>query len=635
MQGGVVMPRWLGRVTGAIAFFLALQTLWTAYFGAFNPAYHRTILFALCALCVVLHRPLATQIRSGHRALVAAAWMVDGAAVGAIGLAIERFVAGQASFASMLIDTPPADQWIALAALLATLELTRREFGLGLSLVGAGVLAYCLFGQNLPGLLQHAGFSLAQIVEGMWYGFQGVFGMPVAVVVDLLFIYIVFGMVLEATGAGAALIRIAARVTGRIAGGSAHAAIVASALFGSISGSVTANVAGTGTFTIPMMRQKGFRPEFAGAVEAAASTAGQFIPPVMGAAAFMLAQLAGTNYLLVCAAALVPAAVYLLALFLAVYLEARRIGMTGENPADLPPLTRADLRASVMFLVPLVIVVAVMLTGRSPAIAGFWATVSGLALGFLLNPELRANPMRLVDALVQGGISGAKIMMAVGAIGIVVAGFNLTGLGLSFSQSIGALGGDNLVASLLLTAFACLVLGMGMPTLPAYLIIVLVMGQALGAMGVPRLVVHMFVFYFAALSAVTPPVALAAFAAAPIARARPMRIALVSMRLTLIGFIVPFVFVEHPSLLLVIGFDPAEFGIGLLQLLGLVWTLGVGFAGYGIGTTVPPAERVLHFAAAAAFLVPGPLPLLTGIAVVAALAVVQLRRRNGLASVQP
>lgn len=628
------MSAWLKPAAGIIAFFLALQAVWTAYYGTFNPAYHRTIVFGLCALCVVLHRPLATQIRSDRTIWKAAAWLVDAVAVAAIGLAIQRFIAGQASFASMLVDTPPLDQWLALAALAATLELTRREFGLGLSLVAGGVLVYCFVGQNLPGILQHAGFSLAQIVEGMWYGFQGVFGMPVAVVIDLLFIYIVFGMVLEATGAGAALIRIAARLTGRVAGGSAHAAIVASALFGSISGSVTANVAGTGTFTIPMMRQKGFRPEFAGAVEAAASTAGQFIPPVMGAAAFMLAQMTGTNYLLVCAAALVPALFYIVALFLAVYLEARRSGITGEDPADLPPLTRADLRASVMFLVPVVIVVAVMLTGRSPAIAGFWASTTGLALGFLLNPELRANPMRLVNALVQGGLSGAKIMMAVGAIGIVVSGFNLTGLGLSFSQSIGALGSDNLTASLLLTAFACLVLGMGMPTLPAYLIIVLVMGQALTSMGIPRLAVHMFVFYFAALSAITPPVALAAFAAAPIARARPMRIAMVSMRLTLIGFIVPFVFVENPSLLLVIGFDPAEFGLGLAQLAGLVWTLAVGFAGFGFGTAVPPVERVLHFAVAGVFLIPSLGAVVVGSAFVLGLLLLQVRRRNDLASIR-
>ena len=581
----------------ALGVALAFQALWTAWQGMQDPAWHRTLVFGACALAVVLHAPLAERMKLRGLA-AAAAWAVDLAIVGAIALGIQRFLAAQANLANMLIDFSRPDQWIALAALVATLELTRREFGLGLAAVAGVVLAYCLGGENLPGVFQHAGFTLAQVAEGMWYGFQGVFGLPASVVIELLFVYIVFGVVLEATGAGPALIKIAVRATGRVPGGSAHAAILASALFGSMSGSVTANVAGAGTFTIPMMRSKGFRPEFAGAVEAAASTAGQFIPPVMGAVAFMLAQLTGVNYLLVCAAALIPAAIYLLALFVSVYLEARRLGITAEDPRALPRLTRADARASLMFAVPVATVIGVMLMGRSPALAGFWATISAIVLGFLLNPELRARPLGLVEALSRGGLSGAKIMVAVGAIGIVVAGFNLTGLGLSFSQAVGALGADNLLLSLMLTAAACLILGMGMPTLPAYLIIVLVMGPALQALGVTKLAAHMFVLYFAVLSAITPPVALAAFAAAPIANANPMKIAVVSLRLTLVGFIVPFVFVYNPSLLLVTGFQPGDFAMGLMRMLGLVWALGAGFAGFGLAGPLGPGQRALHLAAA-------------------------------------
>ncbi len=619
---------WAGRVALLIGFALALQALWTAYMGTFDPAYHRTIVFGLCALAVVLHQPLAERLAVASLLLRGVAWLVDIAVVALIAIGLERFMSGQANFANMLMDVPRTDQWIALGALIATLELTRREFGMGLTAVAAAVLAYCLIGQDLPGVFQHAGFSLAQVVEMMWYGYQGVFGMPVGVVIELLFIFIVFGLVLQATGAGPALIKMALRATGRVPGGSAHAAILASAMFGSMSGSVTANVAGTGTFTIPMMKNKGFRPEFAGAVEAAASTAGQFIPPVMGAVAFMLAQLTGTNYLLVCAAALIPALVYLGALHLAVYLEARRQGITGEDPGDLPALTREDWQSSLMFAVPVLTVIGVMLMGRSPAMAGFWATIAAIALGFALNPALRARPVALLDALARGGISAARIMIAVGAIGIVVAGFNLTGLGLSFSQGVGALGAENLLASLLLTAAACLILGMGMPTLPAYLIIVLVLGSALMALGVPRLAAHMFVLYFAVLSAITPPVALAAFAAAPIANANPMRIALLSVRLTMIGFIVPFVFVFNPSLLLVLSFDPLDFMLGLVKLIALVWALGVGFAGFGIGGAVAIATRALHFAAAGLLLFNTTAVVLAGLLLLAVLIAHQLRLRS-------
>jgi TRAP transporter 4TM/12TM fusion protein len=617
---------WAHRAAIALGFALAIQALWTSSQGMYDPGLHRTLVFGFCALAVVLADPLAGRMKLAGVA-AAVAWAVDAVLIGAIAVGIDRFIAGQASFANMLMDLPAFDQWAAMAAMVATLELTRREFGLGLAAVAGLMLAYCLWGEALPGVFQHAGFTLAQVTEGMWYGFQGVFGLPASVVIELLFIYIVFGVVLEATGAGPALIKIAVRVTGRVPGGSAHAATLASALFGSMSGSVTANVAGTGTFTIPMMKQKGFRPEFAGAVEAAASTAGQFIPPVMGAVAFMLAQLTGTNYLLVCAAAVVPAGIYVLSLFVSVYLEARRLGMTAEDSRSLPRLTRDDAVHSLMFAVPVAVVIGVMMMGRSPAMAGFWATVSAIGLGLLLNPELRARPQDLLIALSRGGLSGAKIMVAVGSIGIVVAGFNLTGLGLSFAQAVGALGSDNLMLSLILTGLACLVLGMGMPTLPAYLIIVLVMGPALQSLGVPKLAAHMFVLYFAVLSAITPPVALAAFAAAPIAQANPMKIAIVSMRLTFVGFIVPFVFVYNPSLLLVIGFEPTDFAIGLLRLLGLVWALGVGFSGYGFGGFVAPVWRGLHLIAALLLLLNNAGLDLAGLVLLVALTAQNLRQR--------
>lgn len=573
------LSRRIGLVFG---FVLAVLAIYSAYFGLFEPGLHRTIVFGACVLAAVAVRPLAMRLTNPSPAKVLLAWSFDFILLAIIGAALQRFIATADAMENMLISYSLTDQWLGLLALAALVELTRREFGLGLTIVAGSVLAYVLWGDNLSGVFRHAGFTLDQIVQGTWYGYAGVFGMPVAVVIELLFIYIVFGMVLEATGAGQALMRIAIRLTGWISGGPAHAAVVASTLFGSMSGSVTANVAGTGTFTIPMMKRKGFRPEFAGAVEAAASTAGQFIPPVMGAVAFMLAQLTGTPYLLVCIAALVPAGAYLSALFLAVWLEARRSGIGATAPEEMPVLNRRDAVESLMFVVPILTVIVILLMGRSPAMAGFGATVTALALGFI-NPEVRRNPMRLAHALAKGGISGARIMIAVGAIGIVVAGMNLTGLGLSFAQTVGALGSENLFLSLLLTALACLVLGMGMPTLPAYLIIVLVMGPALSAMGAPRIAVHMFVLYYAVLSAITPPVALAAFAAAPIADANPMKIGMVALRLTVVGFIVPFLFVLNPSLLLIENFDLTDFTIGMLRIVCIIWALCAALAGYGAG----------------------------------------------------
>lgn len=612
------------RVGLTLGFVMAVSAIYTAYFGMFEPGLHRTLAFGTCILAAVLFRPLAARLAEPTPLKTALCWLVDIVLLGIIFAALQRFIATADAMENMLISYSALDQWLGLLALVACVELTRREFGLGLTIVAGGVLAYCLWGQYLPGILRHAGFTLDQIVQGTWYGYAGVFGLPVSVVIELLFIYIVFGMVLEATGAGRALIRIAIRATGRVSGGPAHAAIVASTLFGSMSGSVTANVAGTGTFTIPMMKQKGFRPEFAGAVEAAASTAGQFIPPVMGAVAFMLAQLTSTPYLLVCVAAIVPAAAYVIALFTAVWLEARRSGIGATAPEDMPVLTRRDAVESLMFVIPIVTVIGILVMGRSPAMAGFGATVAALALGFL-NPEVRRNPLVLVQALARGGISGARIMIAVGAIGIVVAGMNLTGLGLNFAQSVGALGSQNLFLSLILTALACLALGMGMPTLPAYLIIVLVMGPSLSAMGAPRIAVHMFVLYFAVLSAITPPVALAAFAAAPIADANPMKVGVVAMRITIVGFIVPFLFVLNPSLLLIQNFDPMDFAIGIVRIACIIWALSAAFAGYGAGR-LTPVWRGAYVVAAVMCLARGTDIDLVGFVAVAGLLVAELLR---------
>ncbi len=614
------------RIGLALGVLLSLQAIYTAYYGMFDPGLHRPIAFGLCILAAVMFKPLAARLSAPTPAKVAICWIIDIILLGIVFTALQRFIVSADAMENMLISYSVTDQWLGLLALFACVELTRREFGLGLTLVAGGVLAYVLWGENLPGMFRHAGFTLDQVVQGMWYGYAGVFGLPVSVVIELLFIYIVFGMVLEATGAGHALIRIAVRLTGRIAGGPAHASIVASTLFGSMSGSVTANVAGTGTFTIPMMKQKGFRPEFAGAVEAAASTAGQFIPPVMGAVAFMLAQLTNTPYLLVCIAALVPAGAYIAALVLAVWLEARRSGIGATAPEDMPKLNRRDAIESLMFVIPILTVIGILLMGRSPAMAGFGATISALALGFL-NPEVRRNPRRLVDALAKGGISGARIMIAVGAIGIVVAGMNLTGLGLNFAQAVGSLGSQSLFLSLILTALACLALGMGMPTLPAYLIIVLVMGPALSAMGAPRIAVHMFVLYYAVLSAITPPVALAAFAAAPIADADPMKIGIVALRLTIVGFIVPFLFVLNPSLLLIQNFEAADFTLGMLRIICITWALSAGLAGFGL-SRLQPLWRGAYIVAAGLCLARGTEIDVIGFGLTAAIFAAEMFRRR-------
>lgn len=585
----------IGRL---IAFAIALQAIFVSYFGTPEPGVHRSVSLLLCTAAVILLVPLASRLGDRGAAVRDAAWVLDLAMLVVVGLACWRFIDAIDDMENLVASFSVFDQWIALLALCSLIELTRRLFGLPLALVAIVAIVYCLFGAELPWIFRHSGFTLEEMTEVVWYGFQGVFGLPTAIVLSLIMIYIIFGAVLEATGAGESLIKVAFAIAGGSRGGPAHAAIIASAIFGTMSGSVAANVVGTGTFTIPLIKRRGFRPVFAAAVEAAASTGGQIMPPVMGAAVFLMAELIGVPYVKLCIAALLPALLYYGSLFVIVALQARRMDIQPIPPEERERLTRTDLLHTTMFLVPIAVIVAVLVAGRTPAMAGFWATMAAIAMG-IVNPEVRRQPMRLLQALVRGGASSAKIMMAVGAIGVLLAILDLTGISLRFASAINVISGSSLFVALLVAAVACLVLGMGMPTFPAYLIIVLVLGPAIKVLGVPEVAMHLFVFYFGVLSAITPPVALAAFAAAPIAGARPMETAAHACALALSGFLIPFFFVFDNSMLLILGFTWTELAWTLVRACASIWLLSTAIAGFEAGRIGMPM-RVLRIALAVA-----------------------------------
>ena len=560
------MTRVLDATNGVVFFALALFALWTACFGGFDPIYQRGLAVAAAFAAVVCARRLARPNR----------WLaaLDLGLVAAFAWGVWLFMERTAEAVDLFVDYSPVDQWSALAATLALIEVTRREFGGPLAAVAGLSLGYCFAGPWLPGALYHAGFSLDQTMQFVWYGFQGVFGLPVGVVLDTILVFIVFGVVLGGTGAADTLMKVAFALTGRLRGGPAHAAIVSSCVFGTMSGSVTANVVGTGTFTIPMIRRRGFPPVFAGALETAASTGGQIMPPVMGAAAFLMADLTGTPYAQVCLAALAPALLYYLSLFLSVIFEVRRIGVEPIPLAERTGLTSRDLVRSLSFVAPIAVIIGVLVMGRSPALAGFWATVAALVFG-LVNVEFREDPLRILRTLRAAGAASANILIAVAGIGVILAVLNLTGIGLTFASLVNAFAGDSLLVALLLTAAASLVLGMGMPTVPAYLVIVLVLGPTLRQLGVEMIAMHLFVLYFGVMSALTPPVALAAFAAAPIAGANPLPIAVRAMRLALVGFLMPFAWLVASA---VAGWDAAKLA-PLDRIAALVSALAIISAG--------------------------------------------------------
>ena len=478
--------------------------------------------------------------------------------------------------------------------------LTFRFFGIPMLAVLALAAAYLL----LPSGLGAAHVEWRHAAENLWFSTDGVFGRPVEVVGRIVLIFIVFGAVLQQSGAGEVLLRLALAATGRFPGGPAHAAVAASAAFGSLSGTAVANVVSTGVFTIPIIKKVGFKAKFAGGVEAAASTGGQIMPPVMGVVAFLMADITGIPYLLIIIAALIPAIMYYASLFVVVYIEAKRLGIEGIPENERVKLTGDDWFKSIAFVVPLGVIIAVLVTGRTAQNAGFYALISAFVLCLAFFPGFR-HPKKWWQALVDSGKTCAILMVIVSAIGFVIGVINMTGIGLMFAERVLSVASSSLGLALFFVMLASLVMGMGVPTGAAYLMIAIVLGPVLHRLGLSLMAAHLFVVYFGVLSVVTPPVALAAFAAAPIAKANPMETGFEATRLSIAGFIIPYLFVYHPDLLLV---------VGDLHVGGLIWALFIfAIATWGIATGLGGWEwmrlsiwqRAMRLFSAVLFIVPG------------------------------
>jgi TRAP transporter 4TM/12TM fusion protein len=490
--------------------------------------------------------------------------------------------------------------------LVVVLELARRATGWGLVVVALLALGYALAGPYLPGILAHRGYGPSRLLEHLYLSTEGIWGVPLGVSADFVYLFVLFGAVLDMAGGGALLIALADRVAGRTRGGPAKTAAVASALMGSLSGSAVANVVTTGTFTIPMMRRAGFRPFFAGAVEAAASTGGQIMPPVMGAGAFILATWTDIPYARVALAALLPAILYYVAVLMAIHFHACRAGLeptvSGSREAVLP---------RVHLLLPLGFVVLFLALGRSPMRAAFWGVVSALVVAMLAR-QTRPGLAQLERALTAAGSGAVQVAAACAAAGVVVGVASLTGIGLRMSELIITVSQGNLLLALVLTALGSIVLGMGLPTTAAYVVLAALGAPALTQLGVPVLAAHLFIFYFGCVSNVTPPVALAAYAAAGLAGAPPLRTAWTAMLLASTGFLVPFMFVYGPPLLLVGG--ALEVAMASVTALTGVTALAAAAMGYLRGH-LAPWERVLLAGAALALIFPGPITDGLGLAV--------------------
>lgn len=490
-------------------------------------------------------------------------------------------------------DLRTVDIVFGVTLVLLIIEAARRALGLVLPITVLVFLGYALILTGTAPLL---------LVEQLYLTTEGIFGIPVAVSATYVVLFILFGAFVERSGAGRLFMDFAISLTGHAVGGPAKVACITSGLFGSVSGSAVANVMTTGAFTIPLMKRLGYRPAFAGAVEAVASTGGQIMPPIMGAAAFVMAEFMGVSYLTIAGYALIPALLYYVAVFAAVHFEAKRTGMVGLPREELPNVWTVLRERGHLFL-PLVIIIAVLLVGYSAAFAALCG-IGSVVPAAMLRKSTRAevSPRMILDSLEAGARGSIIVALACAAAGIVIGVITLTGAGLDFSSFVISAAGETMLIALLLTMVAGIILGMGMPTTPAYIMQVALLVPALVKLGVPVESAHMFVFYFAILSAITPPVAIAVYAANGISGAGLWESSVAAVKLGATGYIIPFMFVFGPSLLMV-GEWSAIIATTVSATLGVV-LLAAGLHGYLL-THASRFQRVALVLAAFVLIKPG------------------------------
>ncbi len=523
------------------------------------------------------------------------------------------------------------------------LEATRRAVGPTLPIIAIFFIIYAVFGTQAPGILKHSGSSWSGLINHLYLTNQGIYGIAIGVVAKYVFLFVLFGVLATRIGLGALFIDVASSIAGRYAGGPAKVAIFSSAMLGTISGSSIANTVTTGSLTIPAMKKVGYPPHFAAAVEATSSTGGQITPPIMGAAAFIMVEFLEIPYKEILMAALLPATLHYLGIFVMVHLEAKKLGLRGLRPDEMPKILNV-IKKHWATMIPLGILIFMIISGKTPDYAAVWGLSACVVVGFL-NPNNRLTIKDLINALATGAKYALAVGAAAAAVGIIVGVVTLTGTGfrLSFmvtqaaadiatvisSSWLGAFfeqQGLTLFFSLVFTAIACIIMGAGIPTTATYIILVSIAAPSLALLGVQPLVAHFFVFYYGVLADITPPVALAAYAGAGIAGSNPFKTGNTAFRLGIAKALVPFVFVYSPSLLLVTPeFTWSSLAVTLTGAIIGITLLGAAFSGYAL-TNLNKIERYWLGAVALLFVAPGLTTMAVGAALVAPVVFIQVKR---------
>jgi TRAP transporter 4TM/12TM fusion protein len=529
------------HVITVIAVAWCLFQLYTGVFGVLEPLQQRTIHSGFALALVYLMYPAVKSLDSEK--IYIDQIIIFSIIVWIIGYMViysDDIIMNSGRFT-------PTEKFMAVALLVIAVDAARRVTGWGLPIISVFFVVYSLLGKYFPSILMHPGLSWLQMTIRISWSIEGLFGVCIDVCSSFIYLFIVYAKILEKTGGGQVFIDLASSLVGHVRGGPAKVAVVASCLFGSISGSAVANVAGTGTFTIPLMKRIGYKPHFAAAVEAVASTGGQFMPPIMGASAFLIAEILSISYWSVAVFALVPALLYYWACFIMVDLEAARTGLKGIDRAELPKFSDVLRDGWPMLLSPVLLVFLLAVIQWSPAKSVVWA-IGLTVLICQINPKSRLTLKQYVEVMREGSIGCLDTSICCLTVGIIIACVLQTGLALKLSTVLITIAGGNLPLLLLMTFVSCIIFGMGLPTIACYMVLAMMVAPALIEMGVHPVAAHLFIFYFGIVSNITPPVALASYVAAGIANANFWWTGFTACKLGVVAFVVPFLFVFNPAL---------------------------------------------------------------------------------------
>ncbi len=607
----------IGKFVSALAIAFSVFQLYTAIFGVLDAQLQRAVHLGFGLALIYLLYPTRKAWRNKLHPVDFILAVLGAAAPGYIVYAYNELV-----LRSGLVNT--VDLVIGVIGILLVIEATRRVVGIPMVVVVCVFIVYAFAGPYMPGILAHRGLTPSQLISHLFYTTEGIFGIPLGVSSTFIFLFILFGAYLESTGLGRFFIDLANAIAGWASGGPAKVAVLSSGLMGTVSGSSVANVAGTGCFTIPMMKKLGYEKEFAGAVEAAASTGGQLMPPIMGAAAFLMAEFVGVPYLDVVKAAAIPALLYFAGVWLGVHFEAKRMNLKGVPRSELPKVgTILKERGHLAF--PLIAIIYLLVAGYTPMRAALFAIFLSIVAA-CLRKSTRMTPGEVVNGLIKGAKAVLGVLVACASAGIIIGIVTKTGVGLKLASGLLQLSGGMLLPTMFFTMITSIILGMGVPTTANYVITSTIAAPAMIQMGVPTLAAHMFVFYFGIIADITPPVALAAYAGSAIAKGNPLMTGVKASKLAIAAFIIPYVFVLSPVLLMIDATTGTLAAAAVTAVLGMV-ALSSSMIGY-LADNCSKIERLLLFVGGLLMIQPGAVTDMIGAAIFIAILMFQIKRKR-------